>query len=113
MTARVCGTCLVGCTGQAGCRANVVCGPIRRLARVTCCSALWHQWEHGVTRQGYERQREVLALEPAVRLNAALCERHRRHCPPSAQLARECAQVRRGGPLPAWCLCFLRSGRAQ
>ena len=43
--------------------------------------------------QGYDRQRDLLSLEPAVRVNAALCERHRRICPASAQLQRECAQV--------------------
>ncbi|KAK9837510.1 hypothetical protein WJX81_007648 [Elliptochloris bilobata] len=45
--------------------------------------------------RGYYRQRDLLSLEPAVRLNAALCERHRRFCPASAQLVRECTKAER------------------
>ncbi len=59
--------------------------------------------------QGYARQRDLLALEPAVRLNAALCERHRRHCSASAQLRRECAQVCRPSPRLVLCLSGLLS----
>eukprot|EP00887_Chlorella_sp_A99_P001693 scaffold8.g1693.t1 len=46
---------------------------------------------------GYERLRDLLAIEARfllfcvlVTVNAAFCERHRRRCPPSAELEREC-----------------------
>lgn len=42
----------------------------------------------------------LLAIEPIVVLNSALCEHHLTHCPITEQLLTECQKVR---PLPA-CL---------
>ena len=36
----------------------------------------------------------LLAIEPIVVLNGALCEHHLRHCPSSEQLLSECRKVR-------------------
>ena len=43
--------------------------------------------------QGYDLLVDLLAAEPLVVLNAAFCQQHRRRCPPSEQLLRECAYV--------------------
>ncbi len=44
--------------------------------------------------QGFDLLVDMLAVEPLVVLNAAFCELHRKRCPPSEQLLRECAYVR-------------------
>ena len=43
--------------------------------------------------QGFELLRDLLTLEVPLTLNEALCEHHRRACPPSEQLGRECGKV--------------------
>lgn len=40
-----------------------------------------------------ERYRDLLAISVVHTLNAALCEFHTHHCPPSEQLRRECGRV--------------------
>lgn len=40
-----------------------------------------------------ERHRDLISISVVHTLNAALCEFHLRHCPPSEQLARECAKA--------------------
>ena len=44
--------------------------------------------------QGFDLLVDMLAVEPLIVLNAAFCELHRKRCPPSEQLLRECAYVR-------------------
>ena len=44
--------------------------------------------------QPNERFKDLLIIENIVMLNSAFCRRHLGHCPPSAQLASECAKVR-------------------
>ena len=46
--------------------------------------------------QPNERFKDLLIIENVVTLNSAFCRRHLGYCPPSAQLASECAQVRSG-----------------
>lgn len=36
---------------------------------------------------------DMLSAEPLIVLNTAFCELHRKRCPPSEQLLRECAYV--------------------
>lgn len=43
--------------------------------------------------QGFDLLVDMLAVEPLIVLNAAFCELHRKRCPPSEQLLRECAYV--------------------
>ena len=43
--------------------------------------------------QGFDLLVDMLAVEPLVVLNAAFCELHRKRCPPSEELLRECAYV--------------------
>ena len=43
--------------------------------------------------QGLELLRDLLTVEVPLTLNAALCEFHRGHCPPSPQLELECSRV--------------------
>ncbi len=43
--------------------------------------------------KGAELMRDLLAMQVPITLNAALCERHRKKCPPSEELERECALV--------------------
>ncbi len=43
--------------------------------------------------QGFDLLVDMLAVEPMVVLNAAFCEVHRKRCPPSEQLLRECSYV--------------------
>ena len=43
--------------------------------------------------QGAELLRDLMSIEVPVTLNAAFCERHRRVCPPSDELDRECSKV--------------------
>lgn len=43
--------------------------------------------------QGFDLLVDMLAVEPMVVLNAAFCELHRKRCPPSEQLLRECSYV--------------------
>lgn len=50
---------------------------------------------HACGRQGEDRLRDLVAIEPVVVLNAGFCERHMRHCPASQQLQTVCAQARR------------------
>ena len=38
-----------------------------------------------------------MRLQVVVTLNAAFCERHRKNCPPSEELDRECGKVGVGG----------------
>ncbi len=40
-----------------------------------------------------EYYRDVLAIETAATINAALCDFHIRNCPPSEQLLKECKMV--------------------
>ncbi|KAI7838943.1 hypothetical protein COHA_007303 [Chlorella ohadii] len=42
---------------------------------------------------GLELMRDLLAIEVLVTLNEAFCERHRRACPPSDELGRECSKA--------------------
>ncbi len=44
--------------------------------------------------QGFDLLVDMLAVEPLIVLNAAFCDMHRKRCPPSEQLLRECAYVR-------------------
>ncbi len=44
--------------------------------------------------QGFDLLVDMLAAEPMIVLNAAFCELHRKRCPPSEQLMRECSYVR-------------------
>lgn len=44
--------------------------------------------------QGFDLLVDLLAVEPIIVLNAAFCEQHRKRCPPSEELLRECAYVR-------------------
>ena len=49
-------------------------------------------------------------MEPAIILNAAFCEHHKKHCSPSQQLEQECAKARTHQPLHLPCnLPFLPS----
>ena len=48
-----------------------------------------HAWD-----QGFDLLVDMLAAEPMVVLNAAFCELHRKRCPPSEQLLKECSYVR-------------------
>ncbi|CAK0787343.1 hypothetical protein CVIRNUC_010562 [Coccomyxa viridis] len=41
--------------------------------------------------KGFDLLVDMLAVEPLIVLNAAFCELHRKRCPPSEQLLRECA----------------------
>lgn len=41
-----------------------------------------------------ERYRDLIAISVVHTLNAALCEYHLKHCPPSDQLRRECDKAR-------------------
>ncbi|KAK9819905.1 hypothetical protein WJX72_003823 [[Myrmecia] bisecta] len=43
--------------------------------------------------QGFELMRDLMAVETIITLNAAFCEHHRAHCPPSEELERECGKV--------------------
>ena len=43
--------------------------------------------------QGYDLLVDLLSAEPLIILNAAFCQQHRRRCPPSEELLRECAYV--------------------
>ncbi len=43
--------------------------------------------------KGAELMRDLLALQVPITLNAALCERHRKKCPPSEELEKECGLV--------------------
>lgn len=49
---------------------------------------------HGVHVQGLFLLKLLLAIEPIVVLNGALCEHHLRHCPISEQLLSECRKAR-------------------
>ena len=51
--------------------------------------------------QGLDLLRDLLAIEPAVVLNAAFCERHLQRCPQHEQL-QACEKVR-----PAACLASI------
>ncbi|KAL4441065.1 hypothetical protein ABPG77_010496 [Micractinium sp. CCAP 211/92] len=42
---------------------------------------------------GYQLFRDLLAVQPVIALNQAFCDRHRRNCPPSEQLNRECSRA--------------------
>lgn len=44
-------------------------------------------------RQGLDLLRDLLSVETAIILNAAFCERHKKHCSPSQQLQQECAKA--------------------
>ncbi len=61
------------------------------------------QGKHGASSQYY---RDLLAVETVATLNAAFCDYHLRHCPPSQQLLDTCTGVRPARPPP---LC--RTGR--
>ncbi len=52
--------------------------------------------------QGLTLLRDLLSIEVLVILNEAMCEHHRKHCPPSDELSRECDQVR-----PLYLTCIL------
>jgi hypothetical protein len=54
--------------------------------------------------QGFDLLVDMLAAEPMIVLNAAFCQLHRKRCPPSEQLLRECSYVR--GPLTCPCCIF-------
>lgn len=54
--------------------------------------------------QGFDLLVDMLAAEPMIVLNAAFCQLHRKRCPPSEQLLRECSYVR--GPLNCPCCIF-------
>lgn len=54
--------------------------------------------------QGHELLKLLLAIEPVVVMNAALCEHHLKHCPPSRQLTSECAKVATLSHLQRACL---------
>ncbi|CAL5222328.1 g4674 [Coccomyxa viridis] len=41
--------------------------------------------------KGFDLLVDMLAVEPLIVLNAAFCDMHRKRCPPSEQLLRECA----------------------
>ncbi len=43
--------------------------------------------------QGMALFKDLLAVEPIITLNAAYCEHHLTHCPPSDQLTRDCNKV--------------------
>ncbi|CAL8472254.1 g11796 [Coccomyxa elongata] len=43
--------------------------------------------------QGLDLLRDLLSVEPAIVLNAAFCDRHKRKCSPSKQLEEECSKV--------------------
>ncbi len=67
---------------------------------MACILTAQHAWQPdrsccccNVCGQGHDLLKLLLAIEPVVILNAALCERHLQHCPPSTQLASRCAQV--------------------
>ena len=64
---------------------------------VDASHSLWHM--QGV--QGFDLLSVLLAAEPIVVLNAAFCQLHRKRCPPSEQLLRECAYV--SGPSFSEC----------
>jgi hypothetical protein len=40
-----------------------------------------------------ERYRDLISISVVHTLNAALCEWHTQHCPPSEQLREECGRV--------------------
>ena len=80
--------------------------------------------ETGYAVQPNERFRDLLIIENMVTLNSAFCHRHLGHCPPSAELGSECAQVRttnhndwrscslqpfrqecNNAEIESWCLC--------
>lgn len=44
--------------------------------------------------QGLELLRDLLSIEVPLTLNEAFCEHHRKHCPKSEELDRECGKVR-------------------
>lgn len=58
--------------------------------------------------QGLELLRDMLTLEVPLTMNEAFCERHRRMCPASPQLEKECGKVR----LPRTC-CLMSKLPAQ
>ena len=43
--------------------------------------------------QGLHLLQDLLSVEVPLTLNEAFCEHHRRRCPPSDELERECGQV--------------------
>ena len=45
--------------------------------------------------QGLHLLQDLLSVEVPLTLNEAFCMHHRRRCPPSDELERECGQVRR------------------
>ena len=44
--------------------------------------------------QGLHLLQDLLSVEVPLTLNEAFCEHHRRRCPPSDELERECGKVR-------------------
>ena len=60
--------------------------------------------------QGFDLLVDMLAVEPLIVLNAAFCELHRKRCPPSEQLLRECAYVR---SLTLLSLLYKGAGRTK
>lgn len=52
-----------------------------------------------VRAKGLDLLRDLLSVEPAIILNAAFCERHKKHCSPSKQLEEECAKVQANSSL--------------
>jgi hypothetical protein len=55
--------------------------------------------------QGFDLLSILLAAEPIIVLNAAFCQLHRRRCPPSEQLLRECAYVSASAPILHYLYC--------
>lgn len=49
----------------------------------------------GAALQGLHLLQDLLSVEVPLTLNEAFCEHHRRRCPPSDELERECGRVRR------------------
>jgi hypothetical protein len=48
----------------------------------------------GITRTYY---RDLISVETVAMLNAAFCDYHLRHCPPSQQMLDVCSEVSLGG----------------
>ena len=48
--------------------------------------------------------RTLLSIEVPLTLNEAFCEHHRKRCPSSDELNRECGKVRRAAAAPSWQL---------
>ena len=65
---------------------------ILHVLRVDCTDTLTEPY--GMHLQGLFLLKLLLAIEPVVVLNGALCEHHLRHCPISEQLMSECRKAR-------------------